>query len=131
MLVDTSVWIDYFNGHPSPQADRLAQAIADGEPLAITGLIWTEILQGFRTDAEATRIAGLLEAFDYIEEPSRADYIEAARIYRTCRGRGFTIRSTIDCVIARLCLREEVELLCKDRDFPAIARCFPLRLVRL
>jgi predicted nucleic acid-binding protein len=129
MLVDTSVWIDYFNGHLSPQADRLAQAIADGESLALTGLIWTEILQGFRNDAEASRISGLLDAFDYVKEPSRADYSEAARIYRTCRSRGYTIRSTIDCVIARVCLRDDLDLLCKDRDYPAIARCFPLRLI--
>ena len=129
MLVDTSVWIDYFNGHPSPEANRLAQAIADGEPLAITGLVWTEILLGFRGDAEASRISGLLEAFDYVQEPSRADYIEAARIYRTCRTQGYTLRSTIDCVIAQVCLRHGLALLSKDRDFKAIATCFPLRLV--
>jgi predicted nucleic acid-binding protein len=97
--------------------------------LALTGLIWTEILQGFRTDSEANRISGLLEAFDYVREPSRTDYIEAARIYRGCRSKGYTIRSTIDCVIARLCLRDDLEILCKDRDFPTIARCFPLRLI--
>lgn len=129
MLVDTSVWIDYFNGHPSAQADRLTQAIAAGEPLAITGLIWTEILLGFRGEAEASRISKLLEAFDYVRESSRIDYIEAARIYRTCRTRGYTIRSTIDCVIAQICLRDGLELLCKDRDFKAIAKCFPLNLV--
>ena len=129
MLVDTSVWVDYFNGYRSPEANRLAQAMADGEPLAITGLIWTEILLGFRSDAEANRISGLLEAFDYVKEPTRADYIEAARIYRVCRTQGFTIRSTIDCVIVQTCLRHGLELLCKDRDFKAIATCFPLRLI--
>jgi len=121
MLVDTSVWIDYFNGHASSEADRLAQAIADAESIALPGLVWTEILLGLRTESEAVKISVLLEAFGYVEEPVRLDYIEAARIYRICRAKGYTIRSTIDCVIARLCLRDELPLLCKDRDFQAIA----------
>lgn len=96
MPVDTSVWIDCFNGHRSPEVNRLTQVMADGEPLAITGLIWTEILSGFRTDAEANPISGLLDAFDYVKEPIRTDYIEAARIYRVCRPRAlpFVRRST-------------------------------------
>jgi predicted nucleic acid-binding protein len=129
MLVDTSVWIDYFNGHASPEADRLAQAIADAESIALPGLVWTEILLGLRTESEAVKISVLLEAFDYVEEPAKLDYIEAARIYRICRAKGYTIRSTIDCVIARLCLRDGLPLLCIDRDFRAIAECFPLHLV--
>lgn len=129
MLVDTSVWIDYFNGHASPQADRLAQAIADAEPIALPGLVWTEILMGLRTEAEATRIAGLLDAFEYVREPAQVDYVAAAGIYRTCRSKGYTVRSTIDCVIAQLCLRENRPLLFKDRDFKVISQCFPLRLI--
>jgi len=131
MLVDTAVWIDYFNGHASAEADRLAQAIADAEPIALPGLVWTEILMGLRTEAEAARIAGLLDAFEYIREPVRADYIAAAGIYRTCRSKGYTIRSTIDCVIAQLCLRDGRPLLFKDRDFKAISRCFPVKLIEL
>lgn len=131
MLVDTSVWIDYFNGHPSAEADRLARAIADAEPIALPGLVWTEILLGLGTDAEATKISGLLEAFDYVGDPSRPDYLEAARIYRTCRTKGYTIRSTIDCVIAQLCLRDQLPILCKDRDFRAIGQYFPLRLIEV
>jgi len=129
MLVDTSVWVDYFNGHVSPQADRLALAIADAEPIALPGLVWTEILIGLRTDAEAAKIAGLLDAFEYVGEPARSDYLAAAGIYRTCRTRGYTIRSTIDCVIAQLCLRDQRPILSKDRDFQAISHCFPLCLI--
>jgi len=129
MLVDTSVWIDFFNGHASPEADRLAQAIAEAESLSIPGLVWTEILLGFRSESDANRIAELLEAFEYVKEPNRADYIEASRIYRVCRTNGYTIRSTIDCLIAQLCLRDGLDLLSKDRDFKAIARFFPLRLI--
>ncbi|MGX2029283.1 MULTISPECIES: type II toxin-antitoxin system VapC family toxin [Methylocaldum] len=131
MLVDTSVWIDYFNGHASAEADRLSQALADAEPIALPGVVWTEILLGLRTESEAVKISGLLEAFDYVKEPAQSDYIEAARIYRACRAKGYTIRSTIDCVIARLCLRDNLPLLCKDRDFQAISQCFPLRLIAI
>jgi len=129
MLVDTSVWIDFFNGYESRESMRLANAIAEGEPIVVPGLVLTEILLGLRGDAEAARIADLLGAFDEISDPSRADYTEAARIYRVCRARGFTIRSTIDCLIAQLSLRDGASLLTKDRDFKAIAQCLPLQLL--
>ena len=129
MLVDTSVWIDFFNGHESAQAGRLAQAITDNEPIAVAGIVLTEILLGLRRDSEAYRIAGLLEAFEEVRDPSRDDYIEAASIYRLCRSRGITIRSTIDCLIAQLCIRDGLPLLGKDRDFEAIAKHMPLQLL--
>lgn len=131
MLVDTSVWIDFFNGYASLEADRLAQALEEGEPIALPGLVWTEILAGLRSESEAARIHGLLNAFDYVQDPTWQDHIEAARIYRTCRTKGFTIRSTIDCVIAQLCLRDDLPLLCKDRDFQTISQYFPLRLIKV
>jgi len=102
MLVDTSVWIDYFNGHASPEADRLAQAITDNEPIILCGIVMTEILLGLRSDAEAGRIAEILDVFDMTPEPDRVDYCEAAALYRRCRSKGYTIRSTIDCLIAQL-----------------------------
>jgi predicted nucleic acid-binding protein len=129
MLVDTSVWIDYFNGFPSPEAERLAKAIRDDETIAMPGIVITEILLGLRTEAEAVRIQNLLDAFDTIKDPTHQDYIESARIYRTCRSKGFTIHSTVDCVIAQLCLRDNLPLLSKDRDFKSISQWFPLRLV--
>lgn len=129
MLVDTSVWIDYFNGHPSLEAERLASAIGNDETIALPGIVWTEILLGLRTETEALRIQNLLDAFDTLKAPTHQDYLEAARIYRTCRSKGFTIRSTIDCLIAQLCLRDNLTLLSKDNDFKCISQCFPLRLV--
>jgi predicted nucleic acid-binding protein len=128
MLVDTSVWIDFFNGHASTQAARLSRAIADGEAIQLPGLVITEILLGLRSDAEAARVLDLLDAFDPVNEPTRGDYVEAARLYRHCRSKGFTIRSTIDCLLAQICLRDNLELLTKDHDFEAIAGCSKLRL---
>ena len=129
MLIDTSVWIDYFNGHASSQANRLAVAIADGEAIVIPGLVLTEILLGLPSESESIKIAGLLSTFNLLNEPNPADYVEAARIYRLCRSKGYTIRSTIDCIIVQLCLRDNWPLLCKERDFINIAKCLPLQLV--
>lgn len=129
MVVDTSVWIDYFNGFPSPDAERLGAAIDEGEDIALPGLVLTEILLGFRAEAEAIRVSDLLTAFDEVPEPDRSDYVAAAGIYRLCRSRGRTIRSTIDCLIARSCIRYGHALLTKDRDFSAIAQCTSLVLV--
>ncbi len=129
MIVDTSVWIDFFNGHPSVQVQRLARAIEDGESIALPGLVYTEILLGLKNDAEAKRIALLLQAFDWVSEPTQADYASAAALYRQCRTKGLTIRSTIDCVIAQLCLRDGLPLLAKDRDFERMAQMVALKLV--
>ena len=121
MIVDTSVWIDFFNGQPSSQAQRLSRAIEDNEPIGLPGLVLTEILLGLKNDAQAKRIAQLLEAFSDVPEPSRSDHIAAAALYRACRAKGLTIRSTIDCVIAQLCLRDGQALLANDRDCDRIA----------
>jgi hypothetical protein len=127
ILVDTSVWIDFLNGHASGEAESLAQLIEENQPITVPGLVLTEILCGLRSDSEAERIANLLSAFDSTPEPARRDYAAAAGIYRSCRAQGQTIRSTIDCLIAQICLRYGYRLLSKDRDFDAIARYFPLQ----
>ena len=129
MIVDTSVWIDFLNGQPSRQADLLAQAIAEGDTISLPGLVLTEILLGLKNDAQASRVESLLEAFDWVESPSRHDHIEAARLYRQCRAKGITVRSTIDCLIAQLCIRDNLPLLAKDRDFTEMARVVPLTVI--
>ena len=130
MIVDTSVWIDFFNGHPSSQAKRLTRAIEDNEPIGVPGLVLTEVLLGLENDVQAKQIALLLEAFISVAEPNRADHMAAAALYRRCRAKGVTIRSTIDCVIAQLCLRDGQALLAKDRDFERIAHIIDLQLVK-
>jgi predicted nucleic acid-binding protein len=129
ILVDTSVWIDFFNGHDSAEAARLRSLVADGGQLAIPGLVLTEILVGVRTEADAARVARTLSAFDRPPELDASDYEKAAALYRLCRSRGFTIRSVIDCLIAQLCLTHNYELLSKDRDFARIAEVAPLKRV--
>ncbi len=129
VLVDTSVWIDFFNAHDSAEVRLLVASIAEGEPIEVPGIVLVEILAGLRSDAEAARIGLLLEAFDELPETDRGDCLEAARIFRACRSRGYTIRSTVDCLIAQACLRHDLSLLTRDRDFRAIAECTGLRLV--
>lgn len=127
ILVDTSVWIDYFNGHSVQEVEFLIEAIASNQDITIPGLVLTEILLGLKTDKEAAQISGLLDAFASTPECDYHDYQEAAGIYRFCRAQGITIRSTIDCLLAQLCLRHEYDLLTKDRNFYAIAKCVPLQ----
>lgn len=129
MIVDTSVWIDFFNNQPSLQAVRLKKAIEENESIVLPGIVLTEILLGFSSDKQAKKVSALLEAFDMPAELSVSDYQQAASIYRKCRQKGKTIRSTIDCLIATLCLRDDKPLLSKDRDFENIALCFPLKLI--
>ena len=80
MIVDTSVWIDFLNGHPSPQADVLAQAIEQGDTINLPGLVLTEILLGLKTEAHARRVESLLDAFDWVEGPTRSDQIGRAHV---------------------------------------------------
>lgn len=128
MLVDSSVWIDLFNGHDSPEAAQLRSRIIDDDPLLVPGVVITEILVGVRSEADAERIERSLVPFDRAPQWDDTDYREAARIYRVCRASGATLRSAIDCLIAQTCLRYDFELLTKDRDFRVVARHFPLRL---
>jgi predicted nucleic acid-binding protein len=129
ILVDSSAWISFLNGVNSPEAAFLAICIAEDRPLVIPGLVRTEVLLGARTEAEALRMSQSLSAYPLVPELTPGDYEQAATIYRTCRARGYTVRSTIDCLIAQLCLRDGYELLAKDRDFDAISSAFPLRRV--
>jgi predicted nucleic acid-binding protein len=129
VIVDTSVWIDFLNGHPSRQADALAKAIAEGDAINLPGLVLTEILLGLKNDAQARRVESLLDAFDWVEGPTRDDHIAAAKLYRQCRAKGVTVRSTIDCLIAQLCIRDNLPLLAKDRDFTQMGKVVPLALV--
>lgn len=129
ILVDSSVWIGFLNGVSSAEAAFLAVCIAEDRPLVIPGLVLTEVLAGARTEAEASRMSQSLSAYPLVPEPTPADYERAAAIYRTCRTRGHTVRSAIDCLIAQLCLRDGYELLARDRDFDAISSAFPLQRV--
>jgi len=131
IVVDTTVWIDFFQGRETPEDLHLQRLITEGRPLALTDLIFCEILQGIREDAEFARTRRTLLLYPILRMERLATFEHAAQIYRTCRRRGLTVRKTIDCLIAALCIEEDVELFHKDADFDAIAHVEPLKVYRL
>lgn len=116
IVVDTSVWIDYFNGTETPQTNAL-DGILGNEPLAIGDLILTEILQGFRSDSDYKAAKNLLTTLDIFEMLGSENAIKSAENYRLLRKRGITIRKTADVIIATYCIAENHALLFSDRDF--------------
>jgi predicted nucleic acid-binding protein len=129
MVVDTTVWAAYFNGVASPHADRLDQALADEEDVAILPLIIAEVLQGFRTEAGFLRARNLLLGLPVLVS-SLECHVEAARLFRRLRAKGITVRGTIDCIIAQACIECGADLLSPDADFRRIADNTKLSLWR-
>lgn len=116
ILVDTSVWIDFFNGRITAQTDMLDRFL--GRELILIGdLILTEILQGFRSDADYQTALSLLSALELRNLGGRQIALAAADNYRALRRRGHTPRKTIDVIIGTYCLVHGLELLHADRDF--------------
>jgi predicted nucleic acid-binding protein len=128
IVVDTSVWIDFLNEHGSPQALRCAELIEEGEPVALTDIVFTEILQGFRSEREARLVERHLKAFPVLRLDGLEDFALAAELYRSARRAGVTIRKTLDCLIAAPCVRTGAPILHADADFDRLAECTPLRL---
>jgi predicted nucleic acid-binding protein len=121
ILVDSSVWIDYFKGRSTPQNGKLDQLLG-AEDLAIGDLILVEVLQGFREDREFESARRLLLSLSLVDLCGPDIAIQAARNYRSLRSRGFTIRKTIDCVIATCCIERGYQLLHSDKDFDVFKR---------
>jgi len=121
IVVDSSVWIDYFRGQPTPESDRL-DALLGEHPVAIGDLMLTEVLQGFRAEADFERALRLLGSLDVIEIGGADVAIEAARNFRRLRAAGVTVRKTIDTLIATRCLRDGHALLFSDHDFEPFVR---------
>jgi predicted nucleic acid-binding protein len=123
-LVDTSIWIEVFRRtRPLDLA-----AIVDFEDVVTCLPVIQEVLQGFRDERDFRIARDALFAMPVVESPLGSDVVlEAVGLYRTGRGRGLTIRSSVDCVIAACALRHDLEVLHRDRDFAAIARISALR----
>lgn len=128
IVVDTSVWIDVFNENGTPQSERCIGLIEDGEPVALTDVILTEILQGLRSEEEARLVESRLRAFPILRLDGLEDFVLAAELYRCARGAGVTVRKTLDCLIAAPCVRTGAPLLHADADFDRLASCTPLQL---
>lgn len=116
VIVDSTVWVDYFNGLQTPETDWLDFAL-DRQRLAITSLILCEVLQGVRTEREALQVRTELLRLEVFDVPSTDVAVLAALNYRLLRRRGITVRKIADLLIASFCIREQHALLHHDRDF--------------
>jgi predicted nucleic acid-binding protein len=128
IVVDTSVWIDVLNDVDSPRASRCTELLEDGAPLALTDVIFTEILQGFRNERDARRVEKHFRAFPVLRLEDLDDFALAAELYRKARRAGVTIRKTLDCLIAAPCVRNGAPILHADEDFDRLASCTDLEI---
>jgi predicted nucleic acid-binding protein len=128
IVVDSSVWIDYFRGSITAQTEKLDQLLSS-EPLAIGDLILTEVLQGFDDERDFNKARKMLTALTVVELGGQETAIQAARNFRALRKRGVTVRKTIDTVIATRCIESGYDLLHSDRDFDPFVNHLGLRVV--
>lgn len=128
ILVDSSVWIDFFRGTASPQVDLL-DSLLGKEPLLIGDLILAEVLQGFTSERDFNQGHRLLGSLEMIEIGGRDIAIQAARNFRTLKRLGLTVRKTIDTLIATRCIESGLSLLHSDRDFDPFAEHLGLESV--
>ncbi len=129
VLVDTSVWIDFFNGIDTAPANQLDELLAIGR--VFTGdLILAELLQGFATDTDYRRARNLLAELPCVDLVGREVALAAADNYRKLRKRGVTVRKTIDMLIGTFCILHGHELLHSDRDFDQMENSLGLRVLR-
>ena len=126
ILVDSSVWVDYFRGSVTPQTEKL-DSLLGTEPIAIGDLILTEVLQGFVSDRDFNQARKLLTSLVMVDLAGRDMAIQAAKNFRALRARGVTVRKTIDTVIATRCIEGGMALLYSDRDFDPFVEHLGLR----
>ena len=122
IVVDTTVWIDYFAGRADrPHVAELLRLIDADAGIALTDVIFGEILQGLRGEHTVRRVDKRLTAYDILRLRTLDDFRNASALYRHARSKGKTIRRTLDCLIATVCIREDYAILHNDRDFDHLA----------
>jgi predicted nucleic acid-binding protein len=126
ILVDSSVWIDYFRGTSTPEAERL-DSLLGTEPIATGDLILTEVLQGFVSDRDFNQAKKLLTSLVIVDLAGQVIAVQAAKNFRALRAHGITVRKTIDTVIATRCIESRLPLLYSDRDFDPFVEHLGLR----
>lgn len=126
ILVDSSVWIDFFSRRPGRAGAALRKMIEDAEPFALTGIVVAEVLQGLTRDVAC--IEGFLSQWDLLEPSGFATYREAAAIFRKARAHGVTLTAT-DALIAAIALEHRAALFTSDKDFMRIAKSTGLVLL--
>ncbi len=128
ILVDTSVWVDYFRGLRTAEAEHL-HSLLGAEPLAVGDLNVAEVLQGFADDDDFAAAKRLFDSLIVVEVGGKEIAIKAAKNYRALRARGVAVRKTIDTLIATRCIDSDLSLLHADRDFQPFVKHLGLRSV--
>ncbi|MBK6865018.1 MAG: PIN domain nuclease [Ideonella sp.] len=127
ILVDSSVWIDFFRGTDTPQVERLDTLFAQ-ERIAVGDLILVEVLQGFRSEKDFAQARKTLDAFEFVELGGADIAVQAAKNFRRLQSLGITVRKTIDTIIATKCIDAGYSLLHADRDFEPFKTHLGLRV---
>ena len=130
ILVDSSVWIDYFNGTVTDKTDWLDSALGDKE-IIVGDIILTEVLQGFQTDYDFRTAQNLLLNFPFMEMVGRDLAVKSAMNYRHLRKQGVTVRKTIDVMIGTFCIHYRFSLLHDDRDFEPMEEHLKLKTIKI
>ena len=130
ILVDTSVWIDFFNHPQSPYAKHLKILIEKDADLCLIDIILTEVLQGIKNDRIFEVTKDCLLGYPILKPASLNTYISAANIYRSCRTKGITINRTIDVIISAIAIENNLSIFHNDKDFDRIAECTNLKLFK-
>lgn len=126
ILVDSSVWISYFNGVATWQTDLLDRCLSD-TPVIIGDLILAEVLQGFKADKDFKIAKDLLDTLPFRQIGGYDVAVQSARNYRILRKSGITVQKTIDVIIGTFCILEDLPLLHDDRDFDPMVSIFSLK----
>jgi predicted nucleic acid-binding protein len=129
ILVDSSVWIDYFNGNRTWQTDLLDESLSY-RPIIIGDIILTEVLQGFKSDKDFKAAKSHLDALPFMQIGGYEVALKSAQNYRSLRKKGVTVRKTIDVIIATFCIIEGLTLLHDDRDFDPMVSHLSLKELR-
>ena len=129
VLVNTTVWIDLFSGHSTPEVCELERLITEGGEVSTCGVVLTEVLRGIRSDADYRHTLGRFDAFVFLSM-SRQTFVAAADMYRSLRRLGVTIRKSVDCMIAAVSIENDVALLHHDRDFDPIEKHCGLKVIK-
>ena len=128
VLIDTSVWIDFFSSKPSPHVNQLDTLINEEYDICICGIVLTEVLQGIKYEREYQKTKEFFK--DLIFLPMHySTYLKSAEIYRNIRKKGITIRRVLDCLIASVAVENNVLILHNDKDFLQIAKHSKLKIL--
>lgn len=129
IFVDSSVWIDYFNGRITKQTDLLNDFFLEREVIVIGDLVLTEVLQGFQDNRDFNKARKLLDSLFFRQMLGKKIAVKSAENYRTLRKKGITVRKTIDVIIATFCIENGLPLLHSDRDFRAMEEHLALEVI--